>query len=74
MRRIKAEKKAGCGSAWLSSQLWWEALKDTVNADLDKKQDPKFKIAGAKRAGGMAQVVKHLPSKNKVLSSNNSTI
>jgi hypothetical protein len=28
------------------------------------------KITKAERAGGMAQVVKHLPSKSKVLSSN----
>jgi hypothetical protein len=33
-------------------------------------QDPNSKITKAKRAGGMAQVVEHLHSKCKALSSN----
>jgi hypothetical protein len=35
-----------------------------------KKQDPVFKTTRAKTAGGMAQVVEHLPSMCKALSSN----
>jgi hypothetical protein len=39
-----------------------------------KKQDPIFKITRAKRAGGMAQTAKHLPSKQDILSSENSSL
>jgi hypothetical protein len=35
-----------------------------------KMQDTILKITKAKRTGGMAQVVDHLPSRCKVLSSN----
>jgi hypothetical protein len=41
----------------------------TVQASLGKKQDPIFKMTGAKSARGMVQVVEHLPSKCKALSS-----
>jgi hypothetical protein len=42
-----------------------------VQAVLGKKQDPVYKITrGEKRAGGMAQVVEHLLSNCKPLSSN----
>jgi hypothetical protein len=38
-------------------------LRITVQADLDRKQDPISKVTRTKRAGGMAQVVEHLASK-----------
>jgi hypothetical protein len=44
-----------------------------VQADLSKKQNAIPKITRAKRPGGMAQVVKHLPSKHEALSSNPNT-
>jgi hypothetical protein len=40
----------------------WGKLRDSIS-----------KITKAKRAGGEAQVVEHLPSKHKILSSNSST-
>jgi hypothetical protein len=38
-----------------------------------KKLDPIRKITKAKRAGGMAQMVEHLPSKSEALNSNPSS-
>jgi hypothetical protein len=40
-----------------------------VQVSLGKKQDPISKITRAKKAGGVAQAVEHLPSKCKTLSS-----
>jgi hypothetical protein len=66
---------AGHSGAHLSSQLWPEAYnrRIVVQAHLSKKQDLISKITRAKRSGGMAQVVEHLPSKCETLSSNPST-
>jgi hypothetical protein len=47
--------------------------KTTVQASLDKKWDPIFKVTRAKRVEGMAQAVERLPSKCEALSSNSST-
>jgi hypothetical protein len=44
-----------------------------VQADLGKKRDPISKITTADRAGGMAQVVEHLPSKCNALNSTPNT-
>jgi hypothetical protein len=44
----------------------------TVQVNLGKKWDPISKIARAKRVGGMAQAVEHLPSKHEAPSSNSS--
>jgi hypothetical protein len=44
-----------------------------VQAGLGERQDPMSKITRAKRVGGMAQSVQHLPSKCKALNSNSST-
>jgi hypothetical protein len=44
-----------------------------VHVDLGKKRDLLSKMTRIKRAMDMAQVVKHLPSKCKTLSSNPST-
>jgi hypothetical protein len=41
-----------------------------VQASMDKKLDPVFKITRAKRAGGVAQVVMCLPPHWEALSSN----
>jgi hypothetical protein len=41
-----------------------------IQASLGKKWDPFSKITRAKMAGGVAQVIEHLPSKCEVLSSN----
>jgi hypothetical protein len=46
---------------------------NVVQASLGKKQDPISKITRANRAGGVAQVEEHLPSKSEALSSNTST-
>jgi hypothetical protein len=53
----------GHSGVWLSFQLVWEAQIRVVQASLGIMQDPISKITIAKRAGGMAQVLKHLPSK-----------
>jgi hypothetical protein len=45
-------------------------MRITVQAQPGKKQDPIFKITIAKRTGGTAQVVEHLPSKQEALNSN----
>jgi hypothetical protein len=44
-----------------------------VQASLGKKQDPISKITRENRAGVVTQMVKHLPSKCKALSSKPST-
>jgi hypothetical protein len=44
-----------------------------VQASLGKNQDPVSKIIRSKKAGGLAQVVEHLPSKCAALISNPST-
>jgi hypothetical protein len=45
-----------------------------VQATLGKKQDPASRITKSKkRAGGVAHVVEHLPSKHKTLSSSPNT-
>jgi hypothetical protein len=41
----------------------------TIQASLGIKRDPIFKITNAKRAAEVVQVVEHLPSKCKTLSS-----
>jgi hypothetical protein len=41
-----------------------------VQASLGKKKDPIIKISGDKIAGGMAQMLENLLSKQKALSSN----
>jgi hypothetical protein len=41
-----------------------------IQAEPDKKQDTIYKIIRAERTGDLTQVVEHLPSKHKVLSSN----
>jgi hypothetical protein len=52
---------------FLTSQLLQEALnrRISVQPSLREKQDPISKITKAKRAGGMAQAVEHLPIKHK---------
>jgi hypothetical protein len=45
----------------------------SVQAGLGKNEDPVSKITRAKKAGCMAHIVEHLPSKCKTLSSNHST-
>jgi hypothetical protein len=44
-----------------------------VQIDLNKKWNPISKITRAKRDGGVAQVVEHLPSKHKAMNSNLNT-
>jgi hypothetical protein len=44
-----------------------------VHSSLGIKGDPISKITNAKRAGGVAQRVEHLPSKHKALSSTPNT-
>jgi hypothetical protein len=44
-----------------------------VQTSLGKKRDPHLQNNQSKRAGGVAQVVEHLPSKCKALSSNPKT-
>jgi hypothetical protein len=59
------QKKGGHGKAHQSFQH-----RPAVQASLGKNQDLIFKITRAKRAGGIAQAVEHLPRKHETLSSN----
>jgi hypothetical protein len=45
-----------------------------IQADLSINQDLISKVAKAKKVGGVAQVVEHLPSQLKALSSTTNTI
>jgi hypothetical protein len=65
-------KKARSGAI---HKLWKKAQKRwmVVQVGWSRKQDPISKINRAKRAGGMVQVVEHLPRKLKVLSSKSRT-
>jgi hypothetical protein len=63
------EKKAGCAGMCHPSN----GKKDHGPGWPGKKLNPKSKITRAKKTGGMAQAVKHLPNKHKALSSNCST-
>jgi hypothetical protein len=44
-----------------------------IQSSLGKKQDPVSKITRAKRAGGVAQAVEHLPGKLKAKKSKHKT-
>jgi hypothetical protein len=59
---------AGCGSEYLSSMQRNVDRMIAVHPSI--KKDPILKITKIKRADGMTQVIEHLPSKCKALSSN----
>jgi hypothetical protein len=64
--------KAGCGGTCLSSQIQREGQigGSPDQASLDQNQYPIQKITKANKAVEVVQVLEHLPSKPKALSSN----
>jgi hypothetical protein len=71
VHKIPSQPMAGCGGTYLSSQICRGNINRRISVQVGPctKWDLISKINNAKRAGRVTEVVKHLPSKYKTLSS-----
>jgi hypothetical protein len=67
-------KKIQCGGVCLSSKVEWDVKQEDCGPDWAGQKVRPYLQNKRKRAGGVAQVLEHLPIKYKTLSSNSGIV